>query len=44
MDSLPMERGESSFGPSYQFAKKAMKSVLGVWVETISSSHLDAGF
>lgn len=33
--SRPMERGESSSGQSSQFAKKALKSVLDAWVETI---------
>ena len=44
MDNRPMEWGDPSSGPSRQFAKKALKSVLGSWVETISSSHLDDGF
>ena len=34
MGSLPAEHGESSFGPSLQFAKKVLKRVLSSWVET----------
>ncbi|KAJ8615015.1 hypothetical protein MRB53_004217 [Persea americana] len=44
MGSRPTEHGESSSGPSLQFAKKVLKRVLSSWVETLSSSHLEAGF
>ena len=44
MGSRPMERGEPSFGPSLQFAKKVLKSVLSSWIETLSSSHLETRF
>ena len=44
MGSQSVEHGESSSGPSLQFAKKVLKSVLSSWVETFSSGHLEAGF
>ena len=40
----PAERGESSSGPSLEFAKRVLNSVLSSWVETLSSGHLEAGF
>ena len=42
--SQPTERGESPSGPSLQYPKKVLKSVLSSWVETLSSGHLEAGF
>ena len=39
-----MERGEPSSWPSLLFAKKVLKSVLGSWIKTLSSDHLNAGF
>ena len=36
--------GWSSFGPSLQFAKKILQSVLGSWIATLSFDHLDARF
>ncbi|XXG42079.1 hypothetical protein AAC387_Pa01g2427 [Persea americana] len=44
MGSRPTEHGESSSGPSLQFAKKVLKRVLSSWVETLSSVHLEVGF
>jgi hypothetical protein len=44
MGSQSVEHGESSSGPSLQFAKKVLKSVLSSWIETLSSGHLEAGF
>ena len=40
----PTKHSESSSGPSLQYAKKVLKSVLSLWVETLSSGHLEAGF
>ncbi|XXG41735.1 hypothetical protein AAC387_Pa01g2140 [Persea americana] len=42
--SRPMKRGETSSGPSLQYAKRVLKSVLSSWIETLSSGHLEAGF
>ena len=42
--SWPMEQGESSSEPSIQYAKRVLKSVLSSWIETLSSSHLEARF
>ena len=42
--SRPMERGEISSGPSLQYAKRVLKSVLSSWIETLFSGHLEAGF
>lgn len=42
--SRPMERGETSSGPSLQYVKRVLKSVLSSWIETLSSGHLEAGF
>ncbi|XXG53587.1 hypothetical protein AAC387_Pa03g1666 [Persea americana] len=42
--SWPMERGETSSGPSLQYAKKVLKSVLSSWIKTLSSGHFKAGF
>ncbi|XXG73209.1 hypothetical protein AAC387_Pa07g2168 [Persea americana] len=42
--SRPTEHGESSSEPSRQFARKVLKRVLSLWVETLSSGHLEAGF
>ena len=44
MFSRLMAHGESSFGPSLQYAKKVLKSVLSSWVKTLSFGHLEAGF
>ncbi|KAJ8640096.1 hypothetical protein MRB53_016790 [Persea americana] len=44
MGSRPTEHGESSSKPSRQFARKVLKRVLSSWVETLSFSHLEAGF
>ena len=41
MGSWPMERGEPSSGPSLQFAKKVLKSVLSSWIEALSSDYLE---
>ena len=42
--SQPLEWGETSFRPSFQYAKRVLKSVLSSWIETLSSGHLEAGF
>ena len=42
--SRPRERGETSFGPSLQYAKRVLKSVLSSWIETLSLGHLEAEF
>ena len=42
--SWPMERGKTSSGPSLQYAKRVLKSVLSSWIKTLSSGHLEAGF
>ena len=42
--SQPMEPSETSFGPSLQYAKKVLKSILSSLIETLSSGHLEAGF
>ncbi|WP_193450560.1 hypothetical protein, partial [Streptomyces plicatus] len=44
MSSRPTEKGESSSGPSLQFAKKVLVRVLSSWIETLHSGHLDARF
>ena len=33
--SRPMERGETSSGPSLQYAKRVLKSVLSSWIQTL---------
>ena len=37
-----MERGETSSGPSLQYVKRVLKSVLSSWIETLSSCHFEA--
>ena len=44
MGNRPTECGEFLFGPSRPFMKKVLKSVLSSWIETLSSSQLDARF
>ena len=39
-----MDLGETSYGPSLQYVKKVLKSVLSSWIETLSSGHLEAWF
>ncbi|XXG62725.1 hypothetical protein AAC387_Pa05g1038 [Persea americana] len=39
-----MERGETSSGPSLQYAKRVLKSILKSWIKTLSSSHFEVGF
>ncbi|XXG59166.1 hypothetical protein AAC387_Pa04g1294 [Persea americana] len=39
-----MERGETSSGPSLQYAKRVLKSILSSWIETLSYGYLEAGF
>ena len=33
--SRPMEQGETSSGPSLQYAKRVLKSVMSSWIETL---------
>ena len=42
--SRPMGRGEISYGPSLQYAKRVLKSVLSLWIKTLSSGHFEARF
>ena len=42
--SRPMEQGETSSGPSLQYTKRVLKSVLSSWIETLSSGHWEVGF
>ena len=41
LGSQSSEKGESSSGPSLQYAKKVVMRVLSSWIETLLSGHLD---